>query len=273
MRVVVTSVNLAAPDTYTCSITAPAATSCPGITYEKKIQVYNLSKSSSVPEMTYAIDCDSLQGKFESAELGSIQGSKKYDNRQIVSWNTNPDSSLSFQRYEFLDLNKEYQLIGTTWTTIGEWREMGRVFKTALNKVQFLNFSFGTHTDDGTNWQQQLDARSTLLIPSASIACIDNKSQAFTNVDPTYVLTAGSTIASYRTTQVAATSTADEMNYNSAFNTAAVSAATTTCTSTYVLDALPAANNNDQINKSLVPEVNSLADGMMDAEFGSFLGI
>lgn len=251
------------PDTYTCTTVAPDSSAC-AIAYEKKMQVFNLNVSSTVPEMTFTLDCDKMIGKFSSKEEKTeSSGTRKHRDRLIVGWNTETASNNAFQRYEFVKMEENWESNSGTWVKTDEFRSYGRVSKSAQDIGQTMVFSYNTHTDVTNSFRDSvIESRQSSFDTAGSVACVTNHSLASSNLSAVELFDSTTYSSHYAVAYIVnGTQAQKELTIGSTYNGSSYGTVSTGCSSTpYYLQGInSSAFNNHMIFKTIGQDSNALA--------------
>lgn len=183
-RVILENSVTSSPSKFTCDNTNLDPSTCSS-SYDKRMMIFDYKVSAVAPMMVFEFNCTDLMGRMERNEL-EIKGAQKFENREIISWNTSPNSNLSYQRFEFLTWSKEF-LYSSGWNQIGDFRSMARVKKTDSDNYEIYSYKFNSRKN-GANYDQMLDYKRLKTSGTTNLQYISDGVFA-SNASLNYVLT------------------------------------------------------------------------------------
>lgn len=187
-RVVLHNTPTSAPTSFTCKNTNPDESNCAsnGITFEKRMIIYDYKVSSLTPSMAVEFNCSNMMGRIETYSIEQ-KGVFKDESKEIVLWNTNEASSLQYQRFEKFSLSKRY-LYNNGWNQIDENRQLARAIKSGTDDYEAWVFSFNTHKNLSNTFDQNLTYQQFKTNSTTNLNYIF-QSAGTTNASSTYVFT------------------------------------------------------------------------------------
>lgn len=146
-----------APTKFHCVTANMDPSSCStGITYDKRMLIYDYKQSAVAPMMVMEFSCSELVGSLE-IQSTEIESSVKKVYQQIVNWNTETTSNLSLQRFEQMTRSKRFLNVSGAWVLENENRSMSRVRKfDALTNYEIWHYHFNSNKNASNLFDQRL---------------------------------------------------------------------------------------------------------------------
>lgn len=158
-RVNIHNTTVASPSAYFCKTSTLSATDCSvgagGIPFNKRMLIYDYKQSAIDPTIIMEFSCSALVGRLESNSF-ETKLNERFSNKRIVSWNTQPDANLSYQRLEFLEWNRMEKYVSSAWQLRVDERRMARLQKNGVDDYDAWVYRFGS-AFNGTNYSQNME--------------------------------------------------------------------------------------------------------------------
>lgn len=251
------------PTNYMCKTNVLSSSDCTtatgGIAFDKRMTIYDHKISTVQPIFVMEFSCEQLVGRFEMNELEvNADGLSRSIKKQLLSWNTNPDSNLLYQRLENISFTAREKNVAGNWITVAETRDMSRLQKINIDNFAAWSYHFQT-VFDGTNHKQEIQSLFLETINNGDTLIFSHNPLSDSDaINRFSIFSSGSAVL----TNAPMVSAADKFDLAAAYPQAH-----TTPGVTYV--TLPAGNNTDKIDGRLIFQLDQLVAGAFGTTFGS----
>jgi hypothetical protein len=260
-RVNIHNTTVSSPTSYICKTSTLSASDCSsgagGIPYNKRMLIYDYKQSAIAPAIVMEFSCSGLVGRLESNSF-ETKSLERFSSKRVVSWNTQTDSNLAYQRAEFLEWNRMEKYVSSAWQLKVDERRMARIQKNGTDDYDAWVYRFGS-AYNGSTYSQNTE-RFFFKTESASKLCYLNESTTPTAQSAfNYILVNSDPLLD---DDILGGETATNAFYpaNSFPQTP------TTCGSTFI--GLPSGNNADLVDGSLEFQLGEFGGVNFPAKFG-----
>jgi hypothetical protein len=178
-RVNIHNTPVNSPSSYLCKTSTLSASDCStgtgGIAYNKRMLIYDYKQSAITPSIVMEFSCSGYVGRLESNSF-ETESLKRFNSKRIVSWNTQSDSNLGYQRVEFLEWNRMEKYVSSAWQLLVDERRMARMQKNGTDDYDAWVYRFGS-AYNGSTYSQNME-RFFFKTESSSKLCYLNEANS-----------------------------------------------------------------------------------------------